>query len=243
VDGKATTVEYWIKTGQRGSTANQTWTSPSLFAHESGGDGDMYWGWFNAAGQFGFSTSDIAEIYANNVTDTNWHHIVLVKVWNETVSSLSRMYVDGGGLSGGQTFEVTTGPGSISQQDGDGGIRFLGYTQTGGGGDVQYIGQIDEVAIYNAAFTEAKARLHYLAAGVPTTSFEIASIAVNPATRDVTLRWEATIGAAYTVQRASNLLGPWTDIGQVTATDDPATFTDTGRPGTPGTWFYRIRRN
>ena len=41
---KTTTVEYWIKTTQRGTTANQTWTSPSLLARESPGDGDMYLG-------------------------------------------------------------------------------------------------------------------------------------------------------------------------------------------------------
>jgi hypothetical protein len=138
---------------------------------------------------------------------------------------------------------VTTGGGFISQQDDDGGIRYLGFVQSGGGTDVQYIGLIDEVAIYSSAFNEGKARLHYLAAGAASANFPIRSIAVNATSRDVTITWQATSGAMYTVQRASDLTGSWSDIGQVTATGDTATFTDTGRPATPGAWFYRIRRN
>jgi hypothetical protein len=84
--------------------------------------------------------------------------------------------------------------------------------------------------------------LHYLAARVPATNFEIASIVVNPTTFAVTLTWQATIGAAYTVQRAPAITGPWGDASQVIATDDPATFTDTAPPA-GGTRFYRIRRN
>jgi hypothetical protein len=244
VDGKATTVEYWIKTTQRGSTANQTWTSPGLLARESGGDGDMYWGWINQNGQFGFSTSDITEIYADGITDGNWHHIVETKIWNQTISSVSRLYVDGGALSGGQTFEVNTGPGAISQQDDDGGIRFLGFVQNGGGGDVQFIGQVDEVAIYDTAFNEGRARVHYLAARVPAQP-RLIGITLNPTSRDVTLTWRATLGASYSVQRASSLPGtPWETIGQaVTATDDVVTFTDPGRPAAATTSFYRIIRN
>jgi len=127
---KTTTVEYWVKTGQRGSTASQTWTSPALLAHESGGDGDMYWGWITDTGEFGFSTSDIAEIYSGRdggtaVTDNNWHHIVLEKEWHVASPCVSTMYIDGGSAQGGATITKTTAAGNTSYQDADGGIRYL----------------------------------------------------------------------------------------------------------------------
>src|SRR6185436_2573313 len=135
-------------------------------ARESGGDGDMYWGWFNADGDFGFSTSDIVEIFANrdgsrNVTDGQWHHVVLVKEWHVTRACISTMYLDGGTPQGGVTITRTTAAGGPSYQDNDSGIRYLGFTQAGGGSDVQYIGMIDELAIYDRALTPTEVRQHF----------------------------------------------------------------------------------
>jgi hypothetical protein len=240
---KAATVEYWLKTTQKGSVDDQTWNSPCLMAHESGGDGDIYWGWINQQGDFGFSTSDLHDAAVTNqyVTDGQWHHIVMTKIWHLTTPCESRLYVDGGALNGGRSFEVTTSPGSPSQQDDDSPIQYLGFTQNGGSGDLQYIGLIDEVAIYTKPFNEAMARLHYLSAHVPAASFKITGITVDRTTLTVDLTWEATVGGSYTVRRAASALGPWTDIGQVTATTTQGTFQDPNRPA--GAWFYRVVRN
>jgi hypothetical protein len=235
VDGKATTVEYWIKTTQKGSVDNQTWNSPSLFAHESGGDGDMYWGWINDTGQFGFSTSDLVEIYADGVTDGNWHHIALVKIWNQDKPSVSRLYIDGGALGGGKSFETTTPAGNLSQQDEDGGVRYLGFTQTGGGGNVQFIGQIDEVAIYNKPFNEAQARVHFLAGGgAPPTELRFNPLQVSGGT--ITISWTGS----GTLQEASNLTGSSGDWSKVIP--PPAANTYTVLPGTATRKFYRLIR-
>jgi hypothetical protein len=243
-DGKATTVEYWIRTTHAGTSANQTWNSPAILGRESPGDGDMYWGWFNQVGQFGFSTSDNVEIYADGLTDGQWHHVVMTKIWRETELSISRLFVDGGALSGGQTFEATTAPGAGSQQDDDAAIQFLGFTESGGSANLQYIGQVDEVAIYDKAFTEAQARLHYLAAGVAPSTFEILDISINPQNSQVTLTWEATAGLSYTVQRATSLpAGTWEAVGTVDATGNTATLTDTTPPPGAAAVFYRILQN
>jgi hypothetical protein len=169
---------------------------------------------------------------------------VEAKIWNQNIPSVSHLYIDGGALSGGQTFEVNTAPGTTSQQDDDGGIRFLGFVQSGGGSDVQYIGQVDEIAIYNTAFNEGQARLHYLAARVPAQP-RILQITLNATSRDVTLTWRATLGASYTVQRASTLPGtPWETVGAaVIATDDVLSVTDAARPATATTSFYRVIKN
>ncbi len=171
---KSTSVEYWIKTSQVASTANQTWNSPAVLSHESGGDGDMYWGWIRGDGDFGLSTSDIREILSERdgnypVTDGQWHHVLLVKEWPEaTELCRSAMYIDGGTIAGGVSLTATTPAGSSSWQDeADGQIRYLGIVEKGvdGNPDVQFIGMLDELVIYDRALDDIDALLHWLAAG------------------------------------------------------------------------------
>jgi hypothetical protein len=132
---------------------------------------------------------------------------VLVKIWNVNTQSVSRMYIDGGAVNGGKSIEVTTPAGNASFQDPDGAIQYLGFVQTGGGADVQFIGQIDEVAIYAKPFIEANARIHFLAAGgAPTTAPRF-----NPPTLSagvVTITWTGS----GTLQRANDLAGTWSDV-------------------------------
>jgi hypothetical protein len=175
-EGKATTVEYWFKTTIKGLNGNNTWQNPAIFAHESGGDGDMYWGNFNNLGDFIFSTSDLHDAHITNgyATDGNWHHVVMSKIWHTNSPCISRLYMDGGVELGGKTIETTTPGGFASGQDNDSPIQYLGFVQNGELTSVQYIGLIDEVAIYNTAFVEAQARLHFLAGGgQPVTPPEV----------------------------------------------------------------------
>jgi hypothetical protein len=166
-DGKATTVEYWFKTTIRGNNGNNTWQNPSLLARESGGDGDMYWGNFNAAGDFIFSTSDLHDIHVTNsyATDGTWHHVVMTKIWYTNAPCISRLFMDGGASYGGKTIETITSAGNTSGQDDDGVIQYLGFTQNGDANHAQFIGMIDEFAVYTNAFLEADARIHYIAGG------------------------------------------------------------------------------
>ena len=158
---KSSTVEYWVNTSQLGNNAN-TWQNPSIFARESPGDGDMYWGNIDNAGNFRFSTSDIKEISATGVANGQWHHVVMTKTWNDVGTSSSTMHIDGGALvGGGRTFTANTGAGAASNQDNDSPISRLGYTQNGEQSNTQFIGQIDEVAIYNRAITASEAASHY----------------------------------------------------------------------------------
>ncbi len=242
-DGKITTVEYWIKTSSRGNAANQTWNSPAIFARESPGDGDMYWGWFNATGQFGFSTSDMTEIFANRVVDTNWHHIMLVKEWNLEKPCVSTMYVDGGALIGGQTLQATTPAGAPSLQDTDGAIQFLGFTENGGAANVQYIGLIDEVAIYNKRLTEGQAHQHFMAAGgkPPSQPFSITGVTFAQQTRTLTLTWSSSPGQKFALQRSDNLTTPnWTTVTQVDASSGTSTTASDTIPAASKTAFYRV---
>lgn len=80
---------------------------------------------------------------ATNLADGFWHHIVMTKIWYNSQACVSRFYVDGGALNGGRSFEVTTPGGNPSQQDDDGTIQYLGFTQNGELDDTQFIGEID----------------------------------------------------------------------------------------------------
>lgn len=178
-DGKETTVEFWFKTTITGDNGNNTWQNPAILANESGGDGDMYWGNFNAAGDFIFSTSDLHDIHVTNgyATDGTWHHVVMSKIWHTNAPCISRLFMDGGASFGGKTIETMTPAGDTSGQDDDGQISRLGFVQDGELTSVQYIGFLDEVAIYTNAFLEATAQIHYRAGGgqqkvAPTLQYE-----------------------------------------------------------------------
>ena len=102
------------------------------------------------------------------MVDGEWHHVLMVKQWNgEEDPSTSALYIDGGKSAGGVSLFSDTAAGSPSQQDDDGGIRYLGLVEKGADGnpDVQFIGMLDELAIYDHALDETDALLHWMAAG------------------------------------------------------------------------------
>jgi hypothetical protein len=225
---KATSVEYWINTSHVATTGDQTWNSPAILSHESPGDGDMYWGWIRDDGDFGFSTSDISEILTvrdtgYQVVDGQWHHVLMVKEWNgDEEPSVSKAYIDGGEAVGGATITATTGPGIPSLQDDDGGIRYLGILEKGNDGNpnVQYIGLMDELAIYDRALDDVDAILHWLAAGGAVPSVEAGEIeSIDVAGDEIVITFSGILRSSESVQ------GPFTPVDGATS---PHTTTPEG---------------
>jgi hypothetical protein len=108
-------------------------------------------------------------------------------------------------------------------QDDDGQIQYLGFTQSGELGDVQYMGLIDEVIIYTNALLEAQARLHYLASAVaPAVPLDFRRVGQN-----LILTWPQG-----TLQSADNVKGPWSPVVGATT---PYTNAITG-----GNKFFRV---
>ena len=212
-EGKEATVEYWFKTTIAGSNGNNTWQNPSILAHESGGDGDMYWGNFNSDGDFIFSTSDLHDVHVTNnyATDGTWHHVVMSKIWHTNSPCISRLFIDGGALAGGQTFQTTTGAGATSGQDRDSAIQYIGFTQNGEMSNVQYIGMLDEFATYTNAFVEAQARLHYMAAG-GAASVPTVELGFEKSGSDLILKW-----SQGSLQSADTVTGHYTTMEGVTS--------------------------
>ena len=170
-------------------------------------------GAFSAAGDFMFSTSDIhdAQITNGYATDGKWHHVIMSKIWYQNQPSITRLYIDGGALSGGQTIKTTTPAGDPSGQDNDAGIRYLGFTQNGEGNNVQYIGLLDEFLVYGTAFIEAQARLHFIAAGGQ----------VPQPTTQITYTWNGTdlvlTWSGGTLQSSDNVTGGWAPVSGATS--------------------------
>jgi hypothetical protein len=239
-DGKTTTVEYWVKTSHWSSAGNNSWQSPAILARESPGDGDMYWGVVNGAGDFAFSTSDNRETVAPGLADGAWHHVVMTKIWNETEPSISRLFVDGGTLNGGQTYTAVTPAGAASQQDDDSAISYLGFTDSGELGNVQFIGEVDEMAIYNKPFNEAMARLHFLSSGLVIATDITIAAGVEEGTGNPVITWEAQAGVSYQVQRTTDLTSETWDV--VDADNQTGSFTDADRPAGARALFYRVVR-
>lgn len=227
-EGKATTVEYWFQTTINGSNGNDTWRNPSLLAHESGGDGDMYWGNFNQDGDFIFSTSDLHDAHVTNryATDGTWHHVVMVKIWHTNSPCVTRLFMDGGASLGGKTIETTTSPGNASGQDSDGQLQYLGFTETGDASNAQFIGRLDEFAVYTNAFLEAQARVHYLAGGgQPHTP---GSLQYSRSGNDLVLTWST--GTLVAADEVNGTYQP------VPGASSPYTVTPTGNRK-----FFRVR--
>jgi hypothetical protein len=75
---------------------------------------------------------------------------------------------------------------------------------------VQYIGQVDEVVIYNKAFDEARARKHFIAGGGTRHVIEFNPVVRNP-NGTITISWEGT----GLLQQAMSLTGQPTDWSDV----------------------------
>jgi hypothetical protein len=252
---KSTTVEYWLKTSHIATTGNQTWNSPAVLAHESPGDGDIYWGWIRDDGDFGFSTSDIREIHSvrdadYEVVNDEWHHVMMVKEWRDQGPATSALYIDGGEVSGGATIEDSTGAGNPSLQDDDGQIQYLGFVEKGrdGNANVQYIGLLDELVIYDRALTEQDAALHYSAGvtgppdrGVSALGFRIIDFEINAAGTEVILTWSSRAGRTYAVETTTNFVN-FTELADgVESEGDTTSYTDTTIPADAKFLYYRVK--
>ena len=163
---KKTSVEFWLQTNQTSGNADN-WRSPVIFGEESPGDGDIQWGWVTNDGEMGFAINDAggAILRGPVINDDQWHHIVQTFDWT---NNQYQLYLDGVLAQ-----EVIVG-GNIFQ-DADGGlIRYLGWNSRvdAGAGAAsphvlgQFVGKLDEVAIYDQVLSAEQVSNHF-GAGSP----------------------------------------------------------------------------
>ena len=166
---KKTSLEFWMKTSAEGNHDNN-WRTQTIFGEESPGDGDIQWGYLRPGGHLGaVAVNDANHRHHESkepINDGQWHYVVVTYDWT---SGISQLYVDG-------EFDSEFQGGGNRNQDRDGGeIRYLGWnsrkdaSQGVNAPDVlgQYVGSLDEVAIYDRILSAAGIDAHFAAAAEP----------------------------------------------------------------------------
>lgn len=202
----AFTLEYWVK--------------PAAFTATRVGIVGQ-----NDAVEYGFISPNTIQIWTpgGGSLDTpytferdTWHHVASIGTGRQLQTYFDGVLINTGGGNtgnyGSSAFNVKIGGGGVF--DGTGNF---------------FTGQIDEVAIFDKALTAEQVRSHFLAAKEgPTPALKIASIEAVGA--NIVINW-ICVG---TLEKAENILGPWTAIGD--ATTSPYTGP---KPSVPT--FYRLR--
>ncbi len=183
-------VEAWVKAGaQSGDDGIVT------FGYGSGGE-QFNLDTGNGASRFRFGVRDAVNVSHNAgsaiAPNNTWQH--LVGVCDEPNGQV-RLYVNGA-LSGSTAIaggvQMGTSPISI-------GSRQANFSSTY---NLNFVGTIDEVAIYNYALSAAQILNHYAAGTNPVVTLNIA-----PSGAGVVLTW-----APGTLQSATNVNGPYADV-------------------------------
>ncbi|MES2709300.1 MAG: LamG-like jellyroll fold domain-containing protein [Verrucomicrobiota bacterium] len=169
----------------------------------------------------------------------DWTHLTLM-----SSNGTRRIFLDG--VVAGTTTITSGGASDFNFNIGGDGI------QDGTGN--YFLGQIDDVAIWDKALTDEQVAA--LAAGTlsPSAAVPAAAVATFPITAfsrtatTVTLTWASEAGASYTVQSSPSLQN-WAsavpDPGATVTASGPST-TWTGNlptPNTPTRLFYRVKKN
>ena len=153
---RKTSVEFWINTSQISPT-DENWSSPVLFGEESGGDGDIQWGYLRPDGRISFAINDANHRHHESsieINDEEWHHVVFTYDWS---TSISQLYIDGEPDPDQPEFEG----GANVFTDADADIQYMGWNSIGRGGQGQFVGLFDEVAIYDKILAPDRVKVHY----------------------------------------------------------------------------------
>ena len=162
---KKTSLEFWMKTSDTGNHADN-WRTQVVFGEESPGDGDLQWGYLRPSGRLSFAVNDANHRHhetTDPINDDEFHHFVITYDWE---TGQSHIYVDG-------ELDTEFSGGGNRFQDFDGGaLRYMGWNSRpdAAQGDNapdklgQFVGLLDEVAIYDYILGPERVKGHYEAA-------------------------------------------------------------------------------
>ena len=200
--GSATfSVETWVNGGAQsadnGLVTKGTGAGGEQFNLDCGGSGHAFRFFVrDIAGNAHLATSTV-------VPNSKWHHLLGVC---DQVHSNVVLYVDG---TNAAQASIVPGSGILSSSN----SMSIGSRQSGANTayDLQFVGSMEEVAIYNYALSAAQAQAHFVAVSNRPPVF-----ALNPFTEPA-----ANAGQAYSATIATNASDP---------NGDPITFSKTSGP-------------
>ena len=158
LDNEAGSVSYWLRTD---SVTGEPFGR--LLVADQGATGGVYT-FIDDSGRLGFRSYNgngealaLADVRSStSYTDGQWHHFVAT--WDESVNTAA-LYINGGAAAGGETVTgnliQAVDPFVSSNR-----LRFA----KGANNASRYLGDADELAIWDIALTEAQARAQYDAA-------------------------------------------------------------------------------
>lgn len=176
--GDVVSVEFWVK---RSATQG---TDQNLISHLGGSYGVR----FNTLNRITFYTPGNATIIARsgNITDQNWHHVVVTKN-----GSTSKVYLDGA--------DVTVAGTNITLTDSGSGNLEIGFQ---GAGTNRFTGSLDELALYSVALSATEVLQHYRT-GKGTIALTDSATSTDAATKTVTLAKSDSATATDAATKAS----------------------------------------
>lgn len=211
----ALSVEAWFKTTSATTqaivTMDNTGQSPGhstrKFALYLDSAGKLTWMSFTSAGGFPYAATAAA------YNDGNWHHVVATRTTTGMV-----IYVDGASVATQTISGTLSGTNTVD--------LLIGAISTGGGPGYQFVGSLDEVAVYGTSLSSTRVGAHYSAGTTATTpqSFTGSPASVTVASPSGSFVAGTKIPAAYTGSPASVTVSA--PAGAFTAgTAIPAAFT------------------
>ena len=142
-------LSFWIRTNQVGNNTN--WLAPGIIGVEqSGANDDIFWGWLDASGRIGLNAKgdNLQAKSTVAINDGSWKHIVLTR---DTTSGSLNIYINGVLNASG-----TGGTGTIGTT-----FSRIGSIQDTGGTDTYFVGDLDEVKIYDTVLAPSDVNAVY----------------------------------------------------------------------------------
>ncbi|RYZ00548.1 MAG: hypothetical protein EOO11_01235 [Chitinophagaceae bacterium] len=142
------TIEYWMKTTAAGPGGSQWYHGSGLVDGEMGGvTNDFGTSLVGGKVAFGTGNPDVTILSATDVNDGNWHHVTATR---QQATGIMRLYIDG--------VEHATATGGTGLLNAPGQLA-LGVLQTGA--NPTFIGQLDELRIWNGVRTASQVAASY----------------------------------------------------------------------------------
>lgn len=230
------TVTLWANADSIGSYASPLTSR----VHGGGGETNGYliyntegglWSFWSGQGTVGWD-----DINGPAVQTGTWTHLAITY---DATTDIKTLWVNGAAAAIDDTRNAPT-------------LYTPNYSQAlhiGAGDDTgmgfPFDGKIDDVALYKKALSQAEIQ-SIMTNGVSpppaSADYDITSLVLGPLAGQVTLTWESTATATYTVQRSATLSN-WTDLTpNVLAVGPTTTYTDTTLPANTTKIYYRIKR-
>lgn len=210
--------------------------------------GTIYSLYLTPTGQLNFEVNSTlaAQSADGAIPDDTIHHIGVthsdVDGFGNVTATRTRLYIDGAMV--GESVEPVSGFTDYNLNTTAEGLYIGSATSAGQG----YVGLIDDLQIYSEELTPDQMSGLFTQPGknayeLTPSDYRITSVQYDPGTGSVTLSWNSTPGAVYSVQESTTTSG-FTDVANqtgITATGVSTSVTFTTSGGTRR--FFQIRRN